>query len=382
MANPEHVAILGQGQAAWNDWRKANGKSRGDLSGADFQGQDLSDIDLSWCDLHEANLAGTSLINARLVHSDLRGADLSDADMTRAIVTGAVCRNANFNKAQCWGARLLGASLSSAHLVRTNFVAASLDYANLSGSNLTGALFVEASLREANLADCPLVGADLAQARLSRTILTGCDLSGARNLETCLHKGPSAVDHVTLALSGSLPLAFLRGCGLPDNLIDYLPSMLNQAIQFYSCFISYASQDEDFVTRLHADLQNEGIRCWFAPEHMRPGDPLHQTIDSQIRLKDKLLLVLSETFVASAWVATEVRTALEEESKQDKPVLVPIRLDDAVMDTTDQWAHEIRRTRHVGDFTGWKDHDSYRQSFRRLLEALAVEPRGEGGRAG
>ena len=36
-------------------------------------------------------------------------------------------------------------------------------------------------------------------------------------------------------------LAFLRGVGLPDNLIDYLPSLLNQPIQFYSCFISYSS---------------------------------------------------------------------------------------------------------------------------------------------
>jgi hypothetical protein len=30
-----------------------------------------------------------------------------------------------------------------------------------------------------------------------------------------------------------LPLAFLRDCGLPDKLIDYLPSLLEEAIRYY-----------------------------------------------------------------------------------------------------------------------------------------------------
>ena len=37
-------------------------------------------------------------------------------------------------------------------------------------------------------------------------------------------------------------------------------------IEFYSCFISYSSKDEEFAKRLHADLQSNGVRCWFAPE--------------------------------------------------------------------------------------------------------------------
>ena len=35
--------------------------------------------------------------------------------------------------------------------------------------------------------------------------------------------------------------------GLPDALIDYLPSLLNEPVQFYSSFISYASKDQGFV---------------------------------------------------------------------------------------------------------------------------------------
>jgi hypothetical protein len=167
-------------------------------------------------------------------------------------------------------------------------------------------------------------------------------------------------------------LVFLRGVGLPDNLIEYLPSLLNQAIQFYSCFISYSSRDQAFAERLYADLQAKGVRCWFAPEDLKIGDRLAETIDAAIRVRDKVLLILSETSVASAWVLKEVRTALAEEERHGRTVLFPVRVDDAVMDTTEQWAHDIRRTRHIGDFTRWKEHDAYQKVLERLLRDLKV----------
>jgi hypothetical protein len=70
-------------------------------------------------------------------------------------------------------------------------------------------------------------------------------------------------------------------------------------------------------------------------------------------------------------VETEVETAFEKERKSPgKTVLFPIRLDDAVMDTDQAWAAEIRRTRHIGDFSNWKDHDQYKKEFDRLLRDL------------
>ena len=30
-------------------------------------------------------------------------------------------------------------------------------------------------------------------------------------------------------------------------------------------------------------------------------------------------------------------------------------------------AANIRRTRHIGDFRGWKDHDAYAKALERLL---------------
>ena len=85
----------------------------------------------------------------------------------------------------------------------------------------------------------------------------------------------------------------------------------------------------------------------------------------------------------SLWVEDEVESALEKERKakergEERTVLFPIRLDSAVMDTDAAWAASIRRTRHIGDFTEWKDHDSYQKAFDRLLRDLKAGAK-EGG---
>ena len=121
---------------------------------------------------------------------------------------------------------------------------------------------------------------------------------------------------------------------------------------------------------LHADLQQKGVRCWFAPEDLKIGDKFRMRIDESIRVYDKLMVILSENSIRSPWVEEEVEAALEKKRKQDKLVLFPIRLDDAVMETEQAWASNLRRTRHIGDFRAWKDHDRYQKSFDRLLRDL------------
>jgi hypothetical protein len=176
-----------------------------------------------------------------------------------------------------------------------------------------------------------------------------------------------------LRRSGHLPLAFLRGIGLPDVLIEYLPSLLGEAIQHYSCFISYSSKDEEFVRRLHADLQDKGVRCWFAPHDMKIGAKILDTLDEAIRLRDKVLLVLSGASIASDWVEDEVTRALDEERQRDGVVLFPVRVDDAVFETKEAWAAQLRRSRHIGNFSAWKDYDAYQKALQRVLRDLRVE---------
>lgn len=60
-------------------------------------------------------------------------------------------------------------------------------------------------------------------------------------------------------------------------------------------------------------------------------------------------------------------------STQGLTVLFPIRLDRAVVEKEETWATDIRRTRHVGYFNGWKEHDKYRTAFERLMRDLKAE---------
>jgi hypothetical protein len=159
---------------------------------------------------------------------------------------------------------------------------------------------------------------------------------------------------------------------VPDTLIEYMRSLVITPLDYATCFISYTSKDEGFAQRLYADLQQERVSCWLAPEHMKHGDTRRPRIDESIHFSDKLLLVLSEHAIASPWVQHGVEAAIEKEEQHGDQVLFPIALDDAVQHTTQAWAVAIRRSKHIGDFTRWKQHDDYQQAFERLLQDLKV----------
>lgn len=202
------------------------------------------------------------------------------------------------------------------------------------------------------------------------TAFADVDLRDVRGLTEATHSGPCTIGIDTLyASGGEIPEVFLRGCGVPDDMIEFARSIAG-AIRLYSCFISYSHDDEEFAQRLHAALQAEGVRCWYAPEDLKTGDRLRQTIDDAIRLREKLVLILSEKSIASDWVQREVLAAMEEERKRGKTILFPVRLDDTVMETREAWASDIRHDRHIGDFRQWKDHDSYRTASERVLRDL------------
>jgi hypothetical protein len=359
MANPEHLQILKQGVEAWNQWRRQNEAIRPNLQGVDLGGASLGGANFDAANLHGANLSDANLDGA-----NLGGADLHAVNLDGANLGGAYLEDATF----------YGASLDRANLHAANLYAVNLSGTSLQGANLSGAYLGRANLGEANLQ-----GADVSEVGLFNTIFGNTNLTNVRGLETCRHEGPSTLDYRTLVQSWPLPLAFLRGCGLPDALIDYLPSLLNQPFQFYSCFISYASKDHAFAERLYADLQNKGVRCWFAPEDLKIGDRFRSRIDETIRIYDKLLLILSKTSVESQWVEQEVETALARERQQGTTILFPVRIDNTVMTLETGWPALIRNTRNIGDFQGWETHSVYQKAFDRLLQDLKAAERRPGG---
>jgi hypothetical protein len=122
---------------------------------------------------------------------------------------------------------------------------------------------------------------------------------------------------------------------------------------------------------------------------MKRGRELFEQIDHQIRVHDKLLLVLSEESIRSEWVLTEIRRARRAEERDGKRKLFPIRLlsmeelRDWVCidpDTGQDLAVEIRKY-FIPDFARWKDHDAFEAEFGKLLRDMKDEkPRsGSGG---
>jgi len=324
MANSEQVQLIRQGVEAWNRWRLGDRLRQPDLSGADLRHASLSRAGLSRADLSKADL----------VYANLSGANLSGAGLITA---------------DLYGANLSGADLSEADLSFANFGGANLSEANLSGATVVG------------------------------TILGNSNLTGAKGLDTCVHRGPSIIDYQTLARSGPLPIPFLRGCGLPDVFIEYLPSLINNAIEFYSCFISYSHADKAFARRLYDALQGRGIRCWLDEKHLLPGDDIYAQVDRGIRLWDKTLLCCSEhSLKPASWVDKEIIVALEKEDelareRGDKVrVLIPLNLDGYLF--SDDWKSgyraEIRR-RLAADFRGWEaSHAKCEEEIEKVIRAL------------
>ncbi len=179
MANEEHLKILKQGVEAWNKWRRIYPTMRPDLI--------------------EANLW-----EVRLCGMDLRGVDF----------TWAYLRLVDFR----------GALLYAANLTRTNLFDANLSRTLLDDANLT-----EADLQGANFTNAVLNGANFQNAKVGGTVFADIDLSSAKGLDTVVHQGSSTIGIDTLYKSkGKIPEVFLRGCGVPDQMIAFIATLAGQ----------------------------------------------------------------------------------------------------------------------------------------------------------
>lgn len=347
MANEEHVEILKEGVEAWNDWRKESSVT-----------PDLSKAYLTETNLVGADLGGANLSRAKLISSNLRKANLIDADLNGAQLAETDLHRVDLIDANLAGANLISADLSGADLIN----------ANLDGAQLIGADLSRADLSEANLSEV----------RMGRTLFFQTRLEGTEGLDAINHSEASNLDHFTIAQSDPLPLSFLRGCGLPDLIINNTEALRGDPFELYSCFISHSSDDQDFADRLYADLQDEGVRCWYAPQNLRGGEKTHRQIEEAIRHHDKLVLILSEASMESNWVKHEIREAREREREEDRQVLFPVslvpysKLGDWELFYADEGgdlAREIREY-YIPDFSDWKDHDEYSEAFDKLFRGL------------
>jgi hypothetical protein len=374
MPNQEHLMLLRAGASAWRDWRWKHSDIAPDLREADLRGIDLFHSDLRRVNFGRANLQRADLRGANLTLAELNYADVQDANLTGVKLTSANANGANFS----------GSNLTDAHLVGANFNGARFHNANLSGADFRHAQLRHAELLGTNLTGALLADVDFDNAKTRATIFSDIDLSAVKGLETVRHSGPSFVGVETIYRSmGKIPESFLRGCGVSDGFITHMHALVESeaGIQFYSCFISYASQDEEFARRLHHGMREAHLRVWFSPEDIQGGKELSEQIDSAIRIFDKLLIVLSEASLESEWVMTELRKGRKAERQSGKRKLFPVRLVEMKTlqawecidpDTGEDLALTVRRY-FIPDFSHWEENDRFNAAFGRLLKDLRSE---------
>jgi hypothetical protein len=93
-------------------------------------------------------------------------------------------------------------------------------------------------------------------------------------------------------------------------------------------FVSYAQADKDVARQVAEALRNAGLLVWIDAWELATGDSIAQRIDQAIASSDVLLVLLSQSSVASKWVQHELSAALSGELRDRAITVVPALIED------------------------------------------------------
>lgn len=122
-------------------------------------------------------------------------------------------------------------------------------------------------------------------------------------------------------------------------------------------FISYSSKDIELVKRLAADLKELGHDVWLDTE-LAVGENILTTIEQKVSKADYLVVVLSQTSVASKWVKLEWQTKLWAEVEQSNYQILPVLIENCNIP-------EFLKKKHFADF-----RQNYSIGLVKLNEAI------------
>ena len=125
-------------------------------------------------------------------------------------------------------------------------------------------------------------------------------------------------------------------------------------------FISYSRRDQEFVSRLAADLDTQVAGAWFDQSAIQVGQNWHDEIMDGIRECKAFVLVLSPDAAESRYVREEVNKALE----LGKPII-------PILYRPSEWTGEFAALVHDIQTLDLR-MGSYRENFQELVDGLVV----------
>jgi hypothetical protein len=191
-------------------------------------------------------------------------------------------------------------------------------------------------------------------------------------LENMLHLGPSDFSISTIQSNPEVPSKFWESAGVKSSIAEAIYHARHPRV-YSTCFISFASADENIAMEIYEFLRSREVSAWKADQSLSIGDPLREALFSAIDQHDKLLVIISSASENSQWVEHEVEKAFAKERRTGAHCILPIRIDGTAMTSTKPWIESLRNTRHIGDFNAWNDICARNKLKDYLLNALRLK---------
>jgi hypothetical protein len=106
--------------------------------------------------------------------------------------------------------------------------------------------------------------------------------------------------------------------------LEKLEGAVHQVQRHPRVFLNYAAADREFAHRLLSDLERQGIPVWFDRREIVVGDKLPEKLSRGMEDSQWVATVLSPEAWKSNWFRTELKIALREESRRDRPLILPL----------------------------------------------------------
>ena len=93
-----------------------------------------------------------------------------------------------------------------------------------------------------------------------------------------------------------------------------------------TAFVSHGSQDREFAERFSRDLWAVGIKAWYFPWEILPGDQIRQKIEDGLANCQFFIILISQSSLSRPWVQTELDIATDMKLNSRIRKIIPLKI--------------------------------------------------------